>query len=201
MPQKIITIDCDGVLSATAESFLAYYDYTIKGTQVSVEDIHNHLFHLVPKFNLSQKEAFELWDTFFHTVAIKKFLPEPGARDAIKQLKKNDYTLYIVTWRREGLRERTMNWIQYWYPGMFEDVIFANDFTDDYISKWTLCTWLHADIHIDDHIIYAQETHDHWVHTLLLDKPWNRKEDITQYDDLYRMDNRSSVYNYIIDNA
>lgn len=203
MAQKVITIDCDGVLSATAESLLAYYDWTIKGEKISVEDITHHYFHRIPHFDLSKEEAVELWDTFFSYVSLESFTLEPWAQEGVQALKKQGYKLYVVTGRKDIpiLKERTYQWFDHYFPATFEDIIFGNDFTHQYVSKWTLCTELGADVHIDDFVDYAKDTAAVGVKTLLLNKPWNSQEDVIAYDNIQRVHDWYEIYDVIMQNV
>ena len=175
---KIITIDCDGVISATAESLLAYHDYQLKGNEVCLEDIHNHRFHLVPKFDMTAEESAVLRDEFYCQVPKEQLLPEEGALATLQELKRWWYSLFVITARIDKRKTRTHEWMDYYFPDVFEDIIFTNDLTDISVSKGEVSKRLWAEWHIDDHIEYAYSTAGFDISTLLFNKPRNQSYDI-----------------------
>jgi len=174
LPNKTITIDCDGVLSATAESILTYNHHTIKWISADINDITNHRFHMIPKFWLTIDEAKDLWYRFYEQSSHENLFPEPGAIHAVRDLKEQWYRLIVVTARVDAWKDQTLEWLEYYFPDMFDDVVFTNDLTSSAKKKWRVSSRLWASLHIDDHIDYAECTCNYVVPTFLFTKPWNR---------------------------
>eukprot|EP01138_Halocafeteria_seosinensis_P014204 gb/GECG01014503.1/.p1 GENE.gb/GECG01014503.1/~~gb/GECG01014503.1/.p1 ORF type:complete len:292 (+),score=45.34 gb/GECG01014503.1/:1-876(+) len=89
----------------------------------------------------------------------------------------------VVTSRRTSLEEKTRNWLDTHYEGIFEDVLFANHYASDGSAPTTkseLCKSVGAKVLVDDSLAYIKEASAH-VTTVILygDYSWNK---ITQDD-------------------
>jgi len=58
--------------------------------------------------------------------------------------------MYIVTGRQEMVRETTELWIERFFPGVFDDIILTNSFTENEIKKVDVCRALGIGCIIDD---------------------------------------------------
>jgi hypothetical protein len=58
--------------------------------------------------------------------------------------------LYIVTGRQDDVRESTELWIERYFPGIFDDVILTNSFTENEVKKVDVCRALGIGCIIDD---------------------------------------------------
>ena len=59
---------------------------------------------------------------------------------------------YILTGRQEIVRGSTELWIEQFYPGLFDDVILTNSFTENEVKKVDVCRALGIGCLIDDSI-------------------------------------------------
>ena len=65
--------------------------------------------------------------------------------------------MYVVTGRQEAVRETTELWIDRFFPGIFDDVILTNSFTENEIKKVDVCRALGIGCIIDDSIDTCNE--------------------------------------------
>jgi len=106
----------------------------------------------------------------------------PGSREGISALKARNNTLFAITGRNKTHCEQlTRNWIAKEFPGIFEDVIFANHdhSTHEKLSKSSICKQLDIKYMVDDNPTYAQDLFSENIHTFLLEKPWNSNNPFT----------------------
>ena len=78
--------------------------------------------------------------------------PIKGSKKAMKNLRMVFDKMYIVTGRQEIVREPTELWIEHFYPGIFDDVILTNSFTEHEVKKVDVCRALGIGCIIDDSI-------------------------------------------------
>ena len=84
----------------------------------------------------------------------------------------------VVTSRRTSLEDKTRNWLDTHYEGIFEDVLFANHYASDGSSPTTkseLCKSVGAKVLVDDSLEYIKEAASHVTTVILFgDYSWNR---------------------------
>ena len=101
-------------------------------------------------FTISEKESKEMVRDFYKSEVFGMIQPYRGSVDAIKELRDRYDKMYIVTGRQEYARSETEEWINTHYPGLFDDVILTNSFTNHEVFKSDLCTCLDIGLIIDD---------------------------------------------------
>ena len=75
---KVITIDCDDVLSETAMSFLKYYNHTIYGVSLKRDDLHTYITSENKKLKhipALKETGQQIWHDFFMNIRHKDFPP------------------------------------------------------------------------------------------------------------------------------
>ncbi|KAF8697956.1 hypothetical protein HU200_035456 [Digitaria exilis] len=103
--------------------------------------------------------------------------PIPGARDALQNLS-SFCSLSIVTSRQDAIKSHTLEWIEKYYPGLFEQIHFGNHFALEGQSrpKSEICRSFGAQVLIDDNPRYAMECANDGMRVLLFDYdnsyPW-----------------------------
>ena len=65
-------------------------------------------------------------------------------------IRRNVEKMYIVTGRQDVVRKDTELWIDYFFPGIFDDVILTNSYTPNEVKKVDICRALNIGIIIDD---------------------------------------------------
>ena len=106
MRNKIITVDCDGVIMENI--------WGRNWTNQAKKDSGSGLYE---KLNLT-------WATLNH----RWRKPLPGIEMAMKQLREEGYTLVMVTSRKEYLRNLTMWWLKMWGLDRYFDGFYFNNY-------------------------------------------------------------------------
>ena len=155
--EKVLSIDLDNVLVETATAFLQFYGHAIQDKKLEYTDISEYYLHDIPHLELSKEDNGVLWDKFFNEVTIDQMSVVAGALDIVPALSAAWYKMFVVTWRWINRLEITRAWVEHWFDGLFEDILFWWAMTNDPIDKGTLCQRIWADMHIDDYLIFARE--------------------------------------------
>lgn len=90
-----------------------------------------------------------------------------------------------ITARPRDLGYATRIYLDYHFPGFFQEVNFSRDPKTkkrDYYNKARICKRLGIDVMIEDNLKYATACADAGVRTLLFDRPWNRRGDIANLE-------------------
>lgn len=175
---KIIAVDMDDVLSETVDAFLKDYNYNIHWKKITRDDVLDHEFENIKWYDLTFEERYQhdLW-FFIKKDTLKILKPVKWAKQTLKKFKKKWYKLYIVTWRPEEIKDQSKEWIDFYYPDLFDKIYFANLDISDKTPKSQFCKNIWAEIMIEDNLDFAKEVAGKWIKVYLLDKPWNRDYD------------------------
>lgn len=192
----MIAVDVDEVLGnfVSAINIFIADRYSLKH---SVSEYHVYEFFKI--WNCSRDEADRRVHEFFKTPYFKNGInPIPGAREALEKLSEM-YNLSIVTSRQNAIKEHTIEWIQRYYPGLFEEIHFGNHFALDGQSrpKSDICKSLGAKVLIDDNPRYAMECAAVGIKVLLFDYensyPWCKGEYAPQHPLVTKVHNWEEV--------
>jgi uncharacterized HAD superfamily protein len=193
--RQIIAVDIDDVIAAHAPAFVEYSNKKY-GTHLTLDDYQDH-WGKVWKVDYSETEnrAVEYHKSGF----IATYGVEDGALDVLKKLK-SKFRLIILSTRRQSINQLTYNWIDKYYPGIFDDIIFAGFFdnpTENSINmtKAELAKQIRADYLIDDQLKHCKAAADIDIKVLLFgDYPWNQDEELPS--NIKRVKNWQEVLNY-----
>ncbi len=177
---KIIWIDLDEVLAETIDFSLLFHDYKIAGNSLLREDIIDYYIYNIPKLWVSKEEAIEWFRKPLLGDIYLDVQPVLWACEKIISHKEKWYTFQIVTARQsEILSDYTQKWIEKYYPNIFENILFANHFTKNNVTKSELCKLHNIEIMVEDNFDYALDLAENGIYTFLLEKPWNKHITIT----------------------
>ncbi|CAM0913210.1 unnamed protein product [Alopecurus aequalis] len=176
VPTKmVVAVDVDEVLG----SFLAALNRFIADRYSwnhSVSEYHVYEFFKI--WNCSREKANFLVHEFFTTHYFQDGIhPIPGARDTLQNLS-SFCSLSVVTSRQDAIKNHTLEWIEKFYPGLFEQIHFGNHFALQGQSrpKSEICRSFGAQVLIDDNPRYALECAEDGMRVLLFDYdnsyPW-----------------------------
>ena len=99
--------------------------------------------------------------------------PFPDAIETLELLRQH-YRLIVVTARLQSLESVTRSYIDRYFPGVFEDVIFAS-YQIDRKPKHLICSEMGARVIIDDRLNYVTEYAEAGMFPVLYGEyPWNR---------------------------
>jgi hypothetical protein len=77
--------------------------------------------------------------------------PLIGSQPILRLLKPRFEKIYIVADRPQYMREQTEEWVNFHFPGIFNDIIFANNYLNcRELEKYDICKGLNLDTLIDD---------------------------------------------------
>ena len=167
-----IGIDLDEVLADTMPA-LAKWHNAVYETSLTKESFFSYKFWEV--WGGTREEATQKMYDFRETPYFKNIKPVAGSREAIEFLKQNN-DLFIVTSRQDDVIKKTKAWLARHFPGAFQDVFFANHYSQngEQRTKKEFCDSSQIDALIDDLPEYALECLTPERIILLPDEPWNK---------------------------
>lgn len=141
----------------------------------SIEQITSFDWTDFPECDMSSTELVNFWK--FHS--LKNILPVDGAIDGIYVLSEQDKYLHVVTARNEhDHRTDTEHWLNVYFPEIHPSCIyFANHLAQDNRTKSSICRSLGITLMIDDGLHNALDLAENNIECILLDRPWNRKDE------------------------
>lgn len=174
--KKIIAVDVDEVLSASAEGFVNYSNDKW-GTNLTIEDYDEHWSKM---WQITEEETNERWRIYNDERIINTYGVFLEALEVLQTLAE-DYTLVVATSRPKVLSADTKIWIEKNFPGVFSNVhfsgIYDNGATEGshMVSKADMCLEIGADYLIDDQPKHCAGVAKVGVEAILFgDYPWNR---------------------------
>jgi 5'(3')-deoxyribonucleotidase len=177
-PKPIIALDCDDVIVATGELLVNHYNQ-LHGTTVRPQDFYSkdyeHVWRAEPETATRDLFAYLLTEEYI------QLAPMENAAAVLRKLAEQ-YTLYIVTGRPDETEQATLQWIEKYLPGIFEQVIFTNffklnDSKGALRTKADVCKELGAQWLVDDHLYHIHNVADQGITGLLFgDLPWEQLE-------------------------
>lgn len=187
-----IGIDIDNVISNFDEVLLKEFlnqDKKLRNTGIVNEEI----YITRGMFDWSQEEIDEFYHNNIEKIANNLNVIDK-APEYIKKLKGNGYEIYIVSGRDNGEYENpykmTTEWLEK-YNIVYDKLILTNAY--DSLEKAKICIDNDINIMIDDSARICLEIDKTKTKALLMDTPYNRKEDT-----LTRVHNWNEIYEFIM---
>jgi len=173
-PRKIIGVDFDDVLSDFNDAIVVFYN-TKYGTSYTRD--HITTYALEDTWGCTQEEAHKRIADFYHTEEHQKTLPVHGAVEGVTALSTHN-TLYVVTARPHGFRERTLLWLEKHFPNIFKGVHFTQAYLGDKNArnKAEICKELGIELFVEDSLKNARRIAEVGIPVFLIDTPWNQGE-------------------------
>lgn len=173
MAKKIIAVDIDDVLAHHAEAMVAYSNRTFgPGHSYDTYTEHWSVFWGVDKDETSRRALeYHLTDDMIGYKA------RDHAKEVLLELKKN-YDLVVVTARRQEVVSVTKEWLDTWFPDIFDSIYHVGIWDvirDDshVLTKADMCAELGVSYLIDDQIKHCNGAADIGVEAILFgDYPW-----------------------------
>jgi|SRR6056300_123988 hypothetical protein len=101
-------------------------------------------------FNISEFESQKMVREFYESRVFQMIEPLDGAVEGVARLRRDTEKIYAVTGRQQVVREKTEDWLELHFPGMFDDLVMTNSFTEHEVAKVDVCRALDLDTIIDD---------------------------------------------------
>jgi 5'(3')-deoxyribonucleotidase len=138
-----IAIDVDEVLVHLLKPMSKW-----KGVKLPKQPKYRYLYREI--FNCTEEQSQKILHEFYLSEDFLNLKPIRGSQYAMKNLSSVYDKMYIVTGRQEVVRETTELWIDKFFPGIFDDIILTNSFTENEIKKVDVCRALAIGCIIDD---------------------------------------------------
>jgi len=178
LKKKKIGIDIDEVLVDLLNPFCNYHNEN-HGSSLVKEDFKTS--NLWETFGGTREEAIEKVRNFFESNHFEDLIPIFGAKEAIHLLSLK-YELEIVTSRPKYVKNKTLNWLEEYFPELFFNFHFTDHFSpgEIYTSKSKICFDQNIEILIEDNLEYALDCVSKGIFVLLFDCPWNQSEKLPE---------------------
>ena len=137
-----VAIDIDEVLVPFLSSMAKYHNKSISKTRYSY--VYRDIF------DITEEESQKMVQEFYKSQAFTWLVPMRGAQRAMYNLRRCTDKMYIVTGRQDTVREETEDWIDTFFPNIFDDVILTNSYTPHEVKKSDICRALNIGLIIDD---------------------------------------------------
>ena len=186
-----IGIDIDNVISNFDEELLKEYIKHDKELRNSGIINQNAKYIRNDMFDWSEEE-----DNIFYKENIERIAKNlkviEGVKEYIDKLKKDGHNIYIITGRDNGEYSDPYNMTKEWLQEnniYYDKLIFTDAYDKSQKSKE--CIKNNVEIMIDDSVSICKNCVESGITTLIMDKPYNREENIT------RVKNWKEIYEYI----
>lgn len=167
-----IAVDLDGCLAETVEQVIIFHNDVYK-TSLKKSDFTSSFYE---KIWGGTKEESELKvEQFVNSSYFSQIKVVESALQELIRIKSLGHTLFLVTGRNQNLRQLSLDWINLFFPNIFEGVYFTNAYSvnNDSISKAIICLQLHCSFIIEDDMMHIKECAKSNIKVLVLDQPWN----------------------------
>ncbi|KAJ3096450.1 hypothetical protein HDU97_005887 [Phlyctochytrium planicorne] len=182
MSKPVLAVDLDEVLSGTIQALVNFHNEHFN-TTLEVKDFFSYNYEQV--WGGTPAEAVDKIRLFYASDHFSdRMQPVPGAIAALTALKQY-YSLVVVTSRQEVVHEATHSFITTHYPGLIDDIHFANHYLTPEEKtrmkskkKSEVCAEIGAKILIDDALTHAMECAEKGIKVFLFDHEgaymWNK---------------------------
>lgn len=170
----VIGFDLDDVLFDFIGPLIEWHNSTY-GSTYTREDFFSYDFSKVWK--CEGEDAIDRIWRFYHSEQHTQAQPLAGSVELLHTLK-NKYRLVIITARPDSVEVMTRAWIDTYFYGVFESIVFANHFhnSSQKRTKSSICQELDVRLFVEDALHNAHDIAQSGIPVLLLDRPWNREE-------------------------
>ena len=138
-----VAVDIDEVLVAFVEPMARW-----KGLKMPRTRGYRYVYR--DMFSLTDRESQQMVRDFYRSETFKGLEPLPGSQEALSVLKSRGSRLYAVSGRHQVVRDTTETWLDLHFPGVFDDLVLTDSFTDQEIAKVDVCRALNLGTIIDD---------------------------------------------------
>lgn len=172
--RRLIGFDLDDIIFNFMGGLVQWHN-DVHGTTHTREDYFSFDLHEVWKCD-GETARDRVWD-FYHSDHHHNVVPIEGSIETLKKIKE-DYRLVIITARPQEMEVPIRAWLDQYFEGVFDDVIFTNHFhgVGEKRSKSSVCLELGVAVFVEDALHNAYDVVAIGIPVLLLDTPWNQEE-------------------------
>lgn len=192
--KPIIAIDIDDVIAQNALAFVQYSNQKY-GTNLAIDDYQEHWAEV---WKVEQDEAKKRAFEYHESGHIATYNVIEGAYETLKQLSRR-FKLIAITSRRNSINKLTREWIQKYYPDIFDDIVFCGFFDSEkfgvHLTKGDLAKNLDTKYFIDDQLKHVLAVAQNGIKSLLFGEYyWNKIDNLPE--NVVRVKNWQEVINY-----
>lgn len=171
-----IAIDIDDVLGRTFQEVVDYYNRRFGGN-ANVRFMKDTNMRTL--LGISKEDFQKFLDEFYGKRILEGMLPVEDCQRVVELLDQ-EHELNIITSRSLGIEDQTLNWLNKHFSDKFSEVHHSGNhyFVQDRPTKAELCKQLGINVLIEDDLRYAEESAFRGTKVLLMNAPWNQKEDL-----------------------
>lgn len=149
-----VAIDIDEVLVPFVKPMAKWRGYKMPPSNTKYKYLYREMF------DISEDESSRMVREFYDSPEFLQLKPIFNSQLGVVRLKGKSQKIYAVTGRQDCVRLKTGEWLEKHFPGMFDDLVMTNSFTDHEIKKVDICRSLAIDLIIDDNIDICTECRD-----------------------------------------
>lgn len=171
-----IAVDMDEIIAGFLDAFIIYQNET-HNTAFKKSDFFSYEFWRVT--GDAKEEDIKKVYNFIDSPYFDNIEPITGAIEALKRIKDQQHSLYIITSRPDDFSHKTKIWLEKYLPNIFEKVIHSNAYFKNKKArkKSEICDELGVDIMIEDNLDYAIECLKPNRKIILFKYPWNEERE------------------------
>lgn len=181
MERQTIAVDCDDVI-ANINDDLRHFVNEAQGFRHTAEDYRvtgEYRRYWERVWGIPEGQSVDWFAQYIASGRMARLSPVPGALEALHHLK-NDYSLVMVTARRQSEVESTEQWLENHAPELFDEVTYMHRWEaspDSTVTKAQICHGLGADYLIDDNYDHCRLVAEVGKRALLFGYyGWNRAQ-------------------------
>lgn len=175
--KKTIAVDIDDVLAANAEGFVQFSNMRW-GTNLTVQDYDEHWSEV---WGVGHDETNQRAIEMEQNGVLKTLNHFTDALPILRELS-TQFRLIIITSRRQHMKQDTEDWINTYFPGVFEETFYSGFWEEvsdaaNERTKAELCRELGANYLIDDQLKHCLAAAELGVEALLFGAySWNQTD-------------------------
>lgn len=139
-----IAIELDEVLFPFIKPMAKHYNKSLP------KDRH-HQFMYRELLNVDESMCRKMIRDYSESEKFTMIQPLVGSQPVLRLLKPRFEKMYLFSERPQYMREQTEEWVDFHFPGIFDDIIFTNNYMNcRELEKYDICKGLNLDTLIDD---------------------------------------------------
>lgn len=193
--KSIIAVDIDDVIAANALGFVEWSNQKY-GTHLTIDDYQDHWSKV---WQVEHEETERRAVEYHESGHIATYGTIDGAKEVLEKLKRR-FRLVVLTTRRNSINQLSKEWIEKYYPGIFDEMIFSGFFdspTKESIkmTKGELAKGIGSDYIIDDQIKHVLSAAEFGIRGILFGSyAWNKADVLPE--NVTRVNNWQEVLDY-----
>jgi len=182
-----VGFDCDDILVPFVHPFLEYYN-GMYGTDFRLEDVWTYDISKV--FGITVGTLKDRIANFVSTDMFRNLPPFEGAVKGIEKLANDGHKLYVISNRRNDLRDFTQDYMKRHFPDKFTDIHLTNwaALTGQKTTKCQAVENYGIEVFVEDCFEMSEEIAEKGKKVIMLNYPWNSRQTIRPdlQDRIYR---------------